>query len=423
MMFVYLLLVFITINIGTVSEANRFSDCGDFYYFYTAQNLTVLECKLVEIRVIAKYSTRYNHWPIAIEAPNEPLIYLNLRKIDGLTSKNTPIYFGNNNGTTDCATTYEKSTLKSALSSFNYIFMFQDYDSRAAITIFSDDNDNYNMEGFIGNYILRQTVDRKYILLKVTFPLSEIQNNEYMKYKKNDRFATCNLSSSVDAIDVKILVALDWTSIKQESVSQSLQNLLVYYNAVNMLFRPFISPKIKLILSGVIIPKNEYSSPYFSKNQFKSSNNSYINFNAINENMRKYFLSEQANVFPKDSFDIIIGMTNLPFCDIHYNCQYYGVSDQSVIYNSISHKNEPARIVGVVRHPHFQGSYAVVAREIAHILGSSYNTPYYAFDNCNGIMNKFVRPDEWPLEWSRCNIDDMSIYFSLNQSSGFYKRN
>ncbi|XP_074114688.1 uncharacterized protein LOC141537549 [Cotesia typhae] len=193
-----------------------------------------------------------------------------------------------------------------------------------------------------------------------------------------------------------------------------------------MLFQPFTFPQIKIVLSGIIYPNTEFSTPYFSnsKEQFRGYNETYIKLNSANENFRKYFLNEEAKVFPNSLFDVIIGMTGQPICDADYNCQYYGVSDQSVIYNRgrNAERNDPIPIVGVVRHPSFQGSYAVIAREIAHKLGSSYNTPWYAFNNCNGIMNKFVRPDNWPLDWSACNIDDMSLYFSLNQSSGFSTR-
>ncbi|KAH0555014.1 hypothetical protein KQX54_014700 [Cotesia glomerata] len=357
---------------------------------------------------------KYNQWPLAIEIRNEPSIYLNLHKVDNIATKNTPIYFGNNNGTVDCTTTYEKFRIDTIFDNLREVVMFQDYDNKAAITIFWHGENNVILEGFIGNYILRQTEDKNYFLLKVTYPIDEFENDEYKKYKKNDRFAKHNLSSPEEEIIVKVLVALDWTSAQQE-VAQVVSSLLVYYNAVNMLFQPFTSPKIKVAVSGIIYPNTEFSTPYFSnsKTQFPGYDETYIKLNSANENFRKHFLNEEAKVFPNSLFDVIIGMTGQPICDADYNCQYYGVSDQSVIYNrgKNAEKNDPIPIVGVVRHPSFQGNYAVVAREIAHILGSSYNTRWYAFNNCNGIMNKFVRPDNWPLDWSACNIDDMSLYF------------
>ncbi|XP_034933806.1 uncharacterized protein [Chelonus insularis] len=331
-----------------------------------------------------------------------------------LADKSTAVWYGQNTYTGFGDISYQKSTIDQVPEGFPDFAMFQNYQEKVALVAFGNKT-HWTWEGFIGDSVIQHVFENLYVLLDVTFPSPASFSEKVKKYNySTPNQLPMNLNSTRRQIIPEILVALDWKSVENKTARDVIKEMIVYYNAVDMLFSQFASPSIQLNIAGIVIPKDSKSSPYFEKTSCKIEEEYYSNeclsYVPILDHLIRHF-RKYNDIFLTKDYDMVMGMTGLPLCDADGVCEHYGTSFASGTCENVDDDLYPP-IPGVVRHPHFRGNYFLAAQEIGHILGSEYIYEWAPF-SYGGIMSRIESHQDLHqrgLNWSTHAVHGISTH-------------
>nr|CBA62613.1 BVpp58b protein [Chelonus inanitus] len=209
------------------------------------------------------------------------------------------------------------------------------------------------VEGVVGDYTLR-FIERtqKYIWMKMRHPYERIPinwKNLGAPEVKHLELSDYNLNSHINAVNISTIVLLDNLSIQEKSPTELLKSVLIYFNAVNMLYANFTSPRIQIVIKALMVPITVYGKIYDvlqPRELFENHNYSWLEpiviFNMMITPICKHSNSKICVAHGK----------------IHNNRLYCDEKDISKKKSSIYH----------IRHMDFQHGYSKAAQMFAFIV-------------------------------------------------------
>ncbi|KAJ8680508.1 hypothetical protein QAD02_016295 [Eretmocerus hayati] len=249
------------------------------------------------------------------------------------------------------------------------------------------------------------------------------------KYARSKR-ASINWNGFIPGtIYPQILVILDYDEyLFLQTVREIKRYVLSFWNAVDLRYRVFLKPNIRLNIVGIIVSKNPGGAPYIQKHLSTITDNPAIDADIALDHMSKYFYNEtmdkklQRFVLEKD-FDMAVAMTKLNLCNLEgngrgkgaYNCLTRGFAyrggactvntDKRLMYS-----------VGIVEDNGGYGGIIPAAHEVGHLMGM----PHDGYSEKN---KKICSPDDGYLmsgtliltenvfKWSSCSMEYFYEFF------------
>ncbi|XP_034934897.1 uncharacterized protein [Chelonus insularis] len=392
--------VFLSIN--SISSLLIDDECYQYYSIFGIHinNIKIETCQEVDVVHLPK--EEIPRFVLYVEDKNKSEIFItpvNQHDNGSLMNKSTPIFvlwnkIFNHEDSTEGNLTHVNEFAPD-LANFSF---YHNPSRNVALVLFYYGSFSV-VEGVVGDYTLR-FIERtqKYIWMKMRHPHERIPINWKSlgaPEVKNLELSDYNLNSHINAVNISTVVFLDNLSIQEKLPTELVKSVLIYFNAVNMLYANFTSPRIQLVIKALMVPITVYGKTYDvlqPQKLFENHNDSWLEpiviFNMMITPVCKHSNSKICIAHGK----------------IHNNRLYCDEKDISKKSPSIYH----------IRHMDLQHGYSKAAQMLALSLNASLLD--YT-DECSGIMNAYQDPPDLPLFWSNCTINKLSNYFrSVNDT-------
>ncbi|GIY37853.1 a disintegrin and metalloproteinase with thrombospondin motifs 6 [Caerostris darwini] len=328
------------------------------------------------------------------------------------------------------------------------IRVYQDLEQKAAFSIVYRETGNFEMEGTIGNLIIKpipgdimiydKEFNRNYELL----PYSEKQSLSaahivikiriwpdlfgfdllYPKIQINSTGVFGPRKRKVPVVYPEIILLVDYDNYL--TFDQNDKRVLSYYYSVlsniDLRYRTLRNPTVKIILSAILIAKNKGGMPFLEKNQM---NETYIEVTDTLKDFSKY-LYENSNYIRQ--YDIALIMTKFSLCSRERTgeCKpVIGVADGVGSACKFSIDQEEIEGIGIVEDVGGQKSASIAAHEIAHLLGVEHDGTGSAFQcrrDVGFLMDSVYRSAVYEREWSECSRQQFSRFLNSPEAKCLY---
>uniref|UniRef100_B5AJT4 Venom metalloproteinase 3 n=1 Tax=Eulophus pennicornis TaxID=108749 RepID=VMP03_EULPE len=193
----------------------------------------------------------------------------------------------------------------------------------------------------------------------------------------------------------KLLVLVDYSLFKifNENFEETVKYLTIFWNAVNLRFRPVQHPKVNIIITGIVIAKNEAAFQHVYRARY-SKNSKLVHTGRVIDNGRYFFGTNFDPYY--DNYDASFTMASMD--------DPTGKGGATVIGGICSSSNNIAYIRDV-------GSYSgvkVATHELGHLLNGQHDSDTTCSekinDNIYTIMAKQGSTKASKFVWSSCTL-------------------
>nr|B5AJT3.1 RecName: Full=Venom metalloproteinase 2; Short=EpMP2; Flags: Precursor [Eulophus pennicornis]ACF60598.1 metalloproteinase 2 [Eulophus pennicornis] len=187
---------------------------------------------------------------------------------------------------------------------------------------------------------------------------------------------SANTQAGLNNFYPKLLVLVDYTLFKilNKSYEETIRYLAIFWNAVDMKFKKFETPKINIIITGIIVPKNEGALKHVYDARIKSDMQK-VNATKIITNSEHFFGANFSTESYFDNYDATFTMASLNDLEGQTGLAYIGAICKN------NHNNAYVKDSGV-----FSGVLAA-AHELGHLLASDHDEDV----GCPGEINYNTR--------------------------------
>lgn len=262
-----------------------------------------------------------------------------------------------------------------------------------------------------------------HLIYKVSSTQDSVENNTLKRIIQRKK-RTVN-SSSVDAVYPEIIIFIDRTLFRsfEENVERVKEYVVSFWNAVDLRYRYFEDPKIRLNIAGIIISMGNMEVPFIEENIRQDS--------SLHATKCLYDLgvslknNEQFN-FTTD-YDIFMVMTKLDAC---YTKDLFGYTSATrnscdILLKGLSRTRgaclkdvNKINSVGIFEdNGGFNGIHTAV-HELGHLLGSQhYKRGRFSIRKENFIMDPYIDNSlPYPF-WSPDSQISINLFLKQNVSS------
>ncbi|XP_014204940.2 venom metalloproteinase 3-like [Copidosoma floridanum] len=380
-------------------------------------------------------------------------IRLYLEPVNGvLAGKDTPVWAVQSHRDAPLGVKYTQ--IPNAIN--DAIQVYQDSHQKAAITSRCDENGNVHFEGTIGdNLVIRQLPSelrvkllrgRRSASLHNDFPqnfrttyrddleydhvLIEIPEMSVDRTREKTGPYVSKRGPSRPKRDMnvpatifpQILVVIDYDIRLALPNSKALmQYILSFWNAVDLRYRVFENPNIRINIAGIVIPVDANATPYLTDHRFSDPEGlaSVDADKALNHSGR-YFYDEMTNTNAKrlvlaDNYDAIMIMTKLNLCNREPagnnpfdDCATLGYSFRGGAC-SVNAVESLVEAVSLVEDRTGYTGIVPAAHELGHLFGAPHDgykeankllCPSYGY-----IMSRSLTFNENLFIWSHCSAE------------------
>ncbi|XP_058796892.1 A disintegrin and metalloproteinase with thrombospondin motifs like [Phymastichus coffea] len=232
----------------------------------------------------------------------------------------------------------------------------------------------------------------------------------------------------------QILVIIDYSHFQSlQTISEVRRYIVSFWNAVDLRYRVFVNPKIRLNIAGIIIATEPNGLPFLKNQRTRPFYGPIVDADSALDRMGRYFYSEFINpklrrfVIERD-FDIAITMTQLNLCnyenkDTDFDCTTLGYAFRNGAC-TVSPLAQVVKAVGLIED---NGGYIGIvpaAHEIGHLLGSHHDGS--EVDDLENpkcpLSDGYIMAGQLTLtknvfRWSSCSMKDFDIFFHHPRSN------
>ncbi|XP_001607602.1 A disintegrin and metalloproteinase with thrombospondin motifs 18-like [Nasonia vitripennis] len=217
-----------------------------------------------------------------------------------------------------------------------------------------------------------------------------------------------------DTVYPQLLITIDYDTFKAHGsdVEEVSKYMAAFWNAVDLRYRELNSPNVRLNIAGLIIPKQPNSTSYMEENKVRA--NSALSEETL-KTIGKYF-AKNFKEFPKDMYDIVVGMTLSDLGDVDEAGKFNG-GTTGIAYLKGACKLEYGFATGLVRDTGGFNGITTAAHEVAHALGAPHDSKEPADASqgpCSweeGYLMSYNRKDKKGMHFSNCSVQAMQDYF------------
>nr|APD15613.1 disintegrin and metalloproteinase protein [Cotesia chilonis] len=249
-------------------------------------------------------------------------------------------------------------------------------------------------------------------------------------YKRNERINIVSMTNNTfgrsssssqnpklpipSIIHPEVLVIVDYALYKKfhRSVWEVVTYLMGFWNGVDLRFRDFNYPHVRLSIVGILIAEDEKALSYIYRNR--------EGVDAVNGieliNHKHSWLYEQKAKFPFTSYDLSITMTGLKtvmkgLAGIGSACH-------------VDHNLRQAYRTGFVNDLGAYEAIMAAAHEVGHLLGMSHDnkTDGKCGTDHGYVMAPILKSKTTSWSWSPCSRSDFNIFLSTGDKICLYNK-
>ncbi|XP_051168545.1 A disintegrin and metalloproteinase with thrombospondin motifs adt-2-like isoform X4 [Leptopilina boulardi] len=244
-------------------------------------------------------------------------------------------------------------------------------------------------------------------------------DDKFMKIKSVNRR---DVSKAPNIVYPEILVYVDEILFKKHNynVQKAVEYTLSYWNGVDLRYRQFQKPKIRLYIAGIVLIKN--TLPFVHKTLLS---NGLYNAELLAEEFSKFLYKNSFNIQPKKDFDISMYMSGklLYTMNENRNTTGYAYIGAPCYFENQGNSRGRYMSAGVVTDENEYKYLLSGAHELGHILGALHdeNDGTMSCLQKSSFIMSYNRYNRNMFLFSSCSVK--SIVHTLSQDSTKCLRN
>ncbi|XP_057327759.1 A disintegrin and metalloproteinase with thrombospondin motifs like [Microplitis mediator] len=226
--------------------------------------------------------------------------------------------------------------------------------------------------------------------------------------------------STIDIIYPEILVIVEHTlnKLMGETLVDKILHLLSFWNGVDMRYRSFENPRIRIRIVRVVLAEDTKVLPYMKVDPQNIGLLYYENARREQGN----WLYNMQHKFPFDTYDIAVTMLTQGLCKTSNtsNCNTVGTTYINGACH-VSKNNTCDRMAFVQERAAFDG-IQTAAHELGHLMGAMHDLEKTGKcqDDNGYVMTTYNRFSSHSFDWSPCSISQMDKFIRSKKASCLY---
>ncbi|XP_063975173.1 A disintegrin and metalloproteinase with thrombospondin motifs like [Diachasmimorpha longicaudata] len=350
-------------------------------------------------------------WLVQVKLKNKKTMSLNLTLTDGiLIDSETPVFRAkrkNSNRKIEYTPSHE---VMRRIGNFD---LYQDYANKAAVVVFHKGNITM---GWVQQQRLEEltyTQTNPDVVIhnrNKSFPFRTKQSSSRypstvwsigLRPPQTGRSQSPYVRTIPDVVYPEILIQIDVDDARKDE-DTAVRQMIAYWNGVDMLFSKLENPRIKMNIAGLIIPMDNYTTPWFSDNEHRNENNmTYIQSGDALESLGIHF-STLRQQFPDYKYDLMFSFVSSRFDSQRSRL---GISFVNV---SCAYRERRIALISTLH------SYTIAAHELGHAFSCAHDNRNSGSGIMKGLYNNWNQQ-----EWSNFSQSQMKDYFSTARSECF----
>ncbi|OXU29212.1 hypothetical protein TSAR_005337 [Trichomalopsis sarcophagae] len=225
----------------------------------------------------------------------------------------------------------------------------------------------------------------------------------------------------------QILVIVDYNEYFRSlhNFAEVKRYIISFWNAVDLRYRVFVNPEVRLNIAGIIVATDPDGTPYTQNHRTRPVDGPIIDADKALDNMAEYFFEELMNKdldrFAIDrDYDMVMLMTQLDLCNLEpndhdFDCTTLGYAVRGGAC-TVNIRETKMEAVGLVED---NGGYVGIipaAHEVGHLLGAPHDgheqedkttCPAYG----GYIMTGMLMLTKNVFMWSSCSMEYFEDFF------------
>ncbi|XP_034948287.1 venom metalloproteinase 3-like [Chelonus insularis] len=270
-------------------------------------------------------------------------------------------------------------------------------------------------------HIVYKVPDGRQYLNKLLNPLQNLWNNQPNKY------------SQINTVYPEIMVVIDYPLFQKMNYSLdfAVRYTLAFFNAVDLKYRSFDTPKYRLNVAGIIVAADPEALPY-AQEVYYNTKPALLNADVLLQQSEPW-MGWLGQMIGHDSFDTAITLTSRTLCVNKPGGCFpgsIGYANVGLYCKPFRAPNDPNRLWrrghGVVYDfADFEG-IRTTAHELGHLFGVNHDGDNWKNQNCDAnkghIMTPSVKFTDNGSEWSYCSLTEFQEYLNNKEPTCLFNQ-